>query len=116
MPKTAELTTSRIALFNAKNQLLTVKEAKRKDKKPCRNLPGGKREKDESLWECCRRECREETTIELPTEEPTVSFPQKGKALVYVLKLDDCPDLTAFKPTPEIADCHWREPVDGNYN
>jgi hypothetical protein len=22
---------------------------------------------------------------------------------VYVIKLEDCPDLTAFKPTPEIA-------------
>lgn len=120
MPKTAELTTSRIALFNAKNELLTVKEAKRNKKDPW-NLPGGKRnkEKGETPWECCRRECREETTIELPTEEPTVKFELRGKGnvLVYVLKLDSCPDLKAFKPTPEIAECRWREPsVNGDYN
>ena len=84
------------------------------------NLPGGKRdvEKGETLWECCRRECREETTIELPTEEPTLHFKLRGggKVRVYFLKLDHCPDLSAFKPGSEIADCQWREPVDNNYN
>eukprot|EP01043_Picozoa_sp_COSAG02_P030144 COSAG02_NODE_1911_length_10408_cov_1015.930449_6_plen_1138_part_00 len=116
MPKTAELTTSRIVLFNAKNELLIVKETKRK--KDLWNLPGGKREKGESLWECCRRECREETTIELPESEPKVCFTLRGrgKARVYVQKLEDCPDLTAFKPTSEIAECRWREPVNGDYN
>eukprot|EP01046_Picozoa_sp_COSAG06_P026111 COSAG06_NODE_2230_length_7288_cov_15.536097_3_plen_96_part_00 len=93
MSKTAELKTSRIALFNAKNELLTVKEAKRVERgeKNFWNLPGGKldEEKGETLWECCRRECKEETTIELPTEEPTECFKlPRGKIRVYVLKLD----------------------------
>jgi hypothetical protein len=112
--KNAEVCTSRICLFNARNELLVVKEAKRK-KDPW-NLPGGKLESDETAWQACIRETKEETGVDLPPEEPpSFPLPGKGKVRVYVLKLGDCPEATVTA-NDEIAAVCWRKAVNGSYS
>lgn len=52
-------------IFNDKNELLICQ---RKEGGSCSNLwefPGGKLESDETLEECCVRECREELNVDI---------------------------------------------------
>ena len=53
-----------VALFNAAGQLLVGLKADKKNKKKLYQEPGGKREKNESIIDCAKRELAEETSLQ----------------------------------------------------
>lgn len=97
-------------LFNRQNQVLLIK----RDKPPAQGLwsvPGGKLEAGEGLTECCRREIREETGLDINVLSLIAVVERRIENFHYVIvdflvELRDESENIPFAAS-DVSEAHW---------
>ena len=108
MPTHNERWSTRAIILNKEFDALFVREIK--NKKPVWNFPGGKHNAGETPWDCCRREIREETGLDLTADDfKYVGCKYGNHMYVLVFHTESLPEATATSrwSTGDVQECRW---------